>query len=672
MPNASIHTLTSNDFKIFLSKNINPNGSSPLRKKNDRERFLAWLKQEELRYFVKNSSALFVAKDNMVFWSPSGNYVKNFLRVGSIQTSRRVIDTVFFWSIPNLMGCTGIICETWSISSIALNMARLLERYGKKDGVECKVDMLSEYQDGYSGQQDIKDAIDTVYTDQGKILFLISCVMTGSSLQALKTTVEKYVRAEQSDFLTLYRLNEAVNIKSLCDYFGRPNDPKFGATRERHPGDSVISMDRHTYFPLYVKERRLRVSKAIAKTSAAFFDCYKGKNVVSVHRTVLDMNRIPGRHHGIYIDVLSLLNTDEFQKKLKQVLIKVVKRPKAIICPPHDAGLALRCNIRNFFGDSGASIVELISADLRDIASEDRDLLSNVTSDESIIIVDDVLISGSRLAQYSKRLRELNFQGKITYIIGVARPESEVEWQQRKIHLCHRQDSVEPHEVLHIESVHVPDWTSVSCPWCEELDFLDKALQDQADTDAPEDTRILVDRVKYLTNARESGGLINDVIWTVGGPPVQLTPNSIFLGSANATQADVFAAVASSIQFLRSVGNNGSKLGVSFPNANVLDPRLYLHHIFSDLILRTAIIRMSLRAELETWTDEGRRWREAAFSRLVLEADTNCCLPEFAVDVLLRRLPPPKFSPDEIAFALSLRSTNGLFFIRLLKKFELI
>jgi hypothetical protein len=79
-----------------------------------------------------------------------------FLRVGNVQGTRQVLDAFFFWMLPFLKDRSAILTDTWSISSIALNASRLLERYWMNSGPEqinrftseeCYVDMLSSYPD---------------------------------------------------------------------------------------------------------------------------------------------------------------------------------------------------------------------------------------------------------------------------------------------------------------------------------------------------------------------------------------------------------------------------------------------------------------------------------------------------------------------------------------------
>ncbi len=55
--------------------------------------------------------------------------MKNFIRVGNIQYDRDAIDAIFFWLLPQLKDVAAIVTDTWSISSIALNVARLCEAY---------------------------------------------------------------------------------------------------------------------------------------------------------------------------------------------------------------------------------------------------------------------------------------------------------------------------------------------------------------------------------------------------------------------------------------------------------------------------------------------------------------------------------------------------------------
>ena len=141
-PRASLHLLASSSFAITLSRNLNA-ATADLSGAMGPE-FIGWLRESELRSYITRSNALLNARENFLYRSPSLSYVDRFLRVGNVQISRQAIDAFFFWMIPHLGNCGAILTETWSISSIALNASRLVERYAPTTHGRVRVDTFHD------------------------------------------------------------------------------------------------------------------------------------------------------------------------------------------------------------------------------------------------------------------------------------------------------------------------------------------------------------------------------------------------------------------------------------------------------------------------------------------------------------------------------------------------
>jgi len=185
VPRAAIHLLHSHAFSIRISANLNNSVES---RELDTD-FLFWLRQEELSDFILSSGALYPKQEGLAYRAPSGKHYQSFVRVGNIQTSAAVVDAVFFWMLPHLRGKTGILTETWSISSTAFNAAFRLNRYHPA-GSTFRVGMLSSYQDSVSElHSDTRQALQRVAAPDSRTLVLLSAVATGKSLARLRETL---------------------------------------------------------------------------------------------------------------------------------------------------------------------------------------------------------------------------------------------------------------------------------------------------------------------------------------------------------------------------------------------------------------------------------------------------------------------------------------------------
>lgn len=651
-PRAAIHLLHSNDYRNRLSENLNESAISRLSTSDDRETFLDWLRQTELVSFVKRSTALFRREANYVYRSPSNKYCSMFLRVGSVQMSRDVLDAFFFWMLPYLRDRDSILAETWSISSIALNAARLLQRYDEPNHRRCRVDMLSAYHDGSPEVlAETQDALRRVSAGgERRALVLISAIMTGNSLERLKGTIEKITRAPgRFSYLTLYRLCAGPQIDALCDLSEGIEGGTF-EPMERPDSGTVIEVDRHTYFPLHIMETPLKIEGSAARPGRSFFKRYQNTGAICVHRNSYDFNQQKYRHHAVYVDVVAMMKTLKFRRKLKAELDKVDPVPSLIVAPPHLAGKEMAEFASRYLAASRG--IEPPISHHHDLHPDSQDTpvaqITALGATDLILTLDDVSVTGTRLSGYQKHLGRLGYQGRLHYLIGVARPESEGDWQNRVRNLRYRSGvSDQPHVVAHVESVILPNWNEDECPWCKELEFhrdVVKNLGESEDVRQP-----ILDRLLALQNAPESGGLTADAFWLW---PSQsrfvLERGSLFLNKY-ATEADVFAAVASALQQMRT-WTDKQRLEAHYPHVTVLDTSDYLGNTFYESVLRVAILRAATRAELERWKDDKERERREMVREFLLvdSTDHGAMHLELLLGIVTRKIPKPELTDEDL------------------------
>lgn len=654
VPRASLHLLYTENCAIKLSANVNNKVEDRLPEAQIRTDCLDWLREAELYTYVDQSSALFEARGNIVYKAPSQKYCTMFLRVGSVQMRRHTLDAFFFWMLPFLQDRHAILTETWSISSIALNAALLLERYrGSSNG--CRVDMLSCYHDGSPDLVPEAHEILRQVAEGGKrrVLVLISAIMSGNSLLKLRETIEQsQADPKNFSFLTLYKLCQGTDIDALCDLSTKTVRGQHFSIVERPDSGSrtIIEIDRHTYFPLMFQEATLKIQKTATQPAKQFFTDYQGSGAISLHRDSFDLNHQRRRHHSIYLAVEAMLETGQFKRKFKERLDEINRCPRLIVVPPHRAGkkmvdIAARC-LQERFGESPGVFIH---PDLHPRAADTpRDQIEKLGVDDTILVLDDVSVTGQRLSRYQQNLRELNFAGRIYYLVGVSRPESDEAWKLRVRNLRYRSNHQDKqHVVTCVEKVVLPDWSERDCPWCRELAALrllyknPECLQSAA--------KLVRQRIVDLQKAAIGQGLVNNAIWRIetrAGP--HLTPNSIFLEYRCATDADTIAAVAAALQQMR-IGAHPDRLEASYPHVSVIDSEEYFGETFNDVVLRLAILRSSKRSELERWPDANENERRNKVHDFLLreDVDGDAIRLELAVAMLADKVPRPNLSDSE-------------------------
>jgi hypothetical protein len=661
-----LHVLFTEEYKVELSANFNKEAEDKLHSDELRTAFLTWLQDKELYQYVKRSNGLFQARPQFVYRVPSQRFVNMFLRVGNVQRDRQVLDAFFFWMLPFVKGRNAILTDTWSISSIALNAGRFLERYWSRlsshNGIDraseenkCRVDMLSRYPDGLSLlTTETRDALLRVSEDgKRKVLVLLSAVATGNSFARLRETVAQLEQSGNDfSFLALYKLCAGCTVPYLCDISSGIGGMKFSAIPRREIGSRrIIEIDRSTYFPLEIKETALEIKQAHAASAKEFFTRYRNSSAVSLHRDALDLSHQQHRHHGVYIDVEPMLKQTDFGAKLQAVVDQLDRKPVLIITPPHKAGIAFAKRVEQLIMKKWGQPVDIsVHPDLHPSTEEIPMQLRGATPEEVVLIVDDVSVTGKRLSRYQQSLRELRYGGQIVYLVGVARPDIEKNWARRQKELAYRAGGLPKHRVISIEHVVLPDWDSKTCPWCIEA----KALMQLKARGRLTDATIsgVTKRVMLLEQARRRKGLINNAIWRPDGSnPTQLTQNSIFINIDNgpATEADVIAAVGAALQRMRTTtSEHEERLESGYPHVSVLDPENYFGFRFNDDLLRLAIIRSANVSELERWVtvkEEERRKKVREF--LLGMSNQDVFRLELAVAHLSRKIPYPDLSDED-------------------------
>lgn len=657
-PKAALYHLRLEGSRIKLVPDSVPRGQNLLRTKRERQEFVNAIRQAELLHFLRDSSALFVAPIGTTFRSPSGKFCRAFIRAGSVQRGRHQIDAIAFWLLPHLARTGALLTDTWSISSVALNAVRVAARaFTDRGEIDCE--FLESYQDGAAGTTALTKRMLARSSKNGRrrVLILISTVMTGRSADRIREHVVNLgMRPDRFSFLSIYRLNKEADIDCLCDLSGGVDGVAFEVSDKFVRGETIIEIDRKAYFPLHLSERavRIRTSK-IGRETRDFFTRYQGRNVFAVHKDATESNQTRLRHHAFYVDVERLLEVREYKRRLTEVLVQCERRPAYIVVPPHPSGLRLAAEAQAVLQKRFGALTPILRSRYLDrTGPDDSRCLRSLRPDDDILIVDDVSITGLRLARFQTRLRSL-YRGRINYLIGVARPKSLGAWERRQRDLEYRDGPRATwHRVWSVETVALPDWDEHECPWCKEESLLGEMMQSVAREDPS--YMPIAHRRRHLVDARSNNGLYDDAVWRPSGHGyLRLTKGSIFLQARKAhraVDADVFTAVASMIQLHRGKSDG---LRSDYPLSSVINHSDYLTTTFTDAILRVAFLRVARRSELVR-VKAAMELARASAARLLVTGegvvatqDRAALVLEMAVAVLLGRLPIPQLTEDDWA-----------------------
>jgi hypothetical protein len=641
MPDMPIAVLHTSGESLHLSANINPAGTDTpfASRKLDDTAIQSALRHRELDCLVERSRALLPMIPGSFYRAPSQRLARAFLRVGNIQFSRYAIDAVCFWLLPHMHACTAILVDTWSISSIAFDLAGLV---GDARGTApLPVEMLSEYQDGSTERMAVAaEALDRLSaelearTDEdtaeipAKVACILSATHSGSLIAVLDDLIAMSDFPLNLSYVAIFQMGVDLGIASLSDISGTPE------FRPLEPGEeggrTIVEVDPRSYFPLTHNDVERVVRIRHSETAKAFIETFAEPGLVSLHRD--HRTDGPTRHNAIHIDTEMLARAAPFRARFAEKLRALEPRPSVVVTPLHTAARELGKLAASILSGDGAVEHYEHSTLVLDEEGPDREpnlalrrAILALSSDEALLVLDDAFITGTRMAAYQGRLRAMGCKARLHYHVAVARPADLVRWRNAKLMLGWRspEDAV-PHARNTVDATYelcLPNWQERGCPWCAELSQYDGLVDCGITLPA-----FFAARRQRLVAAKDSG-LIDDALLQDGfAPPLKLEQGSIF-APPDASQAAVFASVASAFQTMRTALEPDLPLlgPRRHPLSTVLKATDYLLDTYTDSIVRAAFLRAAAPDELVYAGREGEETRQTLISDIVENPAAHVC-----------------------------------------------
>lgn len=543
----------------------------------DEGELIAAVRSAEMRSLLNNPGTVLPANDDFHYEGPNGRHYASFYRVGTAIQSIDVLDAVCFWLHQHVADRSLIVLDSSTIVSLALN----LERYAAGCGLErtplVAIESQRSYDEGDALLRTRLRALQRRESDPPRAVILSSVVSSGQLAENL-TQLIGGVGIEGVTSVGLYGSAEAPG-----EVFCRPDElGQHWAADECELPTPTMRIARSTYLlELSIKPEKSAITIPHASKAWDFFDRYRSTDCLSVHRDQHDGDR----HHMIHLDVGRLARTEQFKPRLEEVVAQLPEID-LVLCPDHSGAVELAGQVRNLLG------VELLAADETELPRLNAEDSAKLRAAKRILVVDDVVITGTRIRGYRHFLRACDFLSgdppEIHLLVGVARPRDNLDLRAIA-DMVDRQDRFHP-----VESLLLPNWDHKDCPWCWETRLLEDLAQSLPQSDK------LSGRIELLEDVRH--GLRGDLFlpWSANGEPLPvkvwtLGPGSVFHAD---TEGELFAAVASSIQSMRSAGVLTDRL--TYPLAYVLDPGYWLTGRYYDPAITGAILRATHRHDLRT------------------------------------------------------------------------
>lgn len=641
MPDMPIAVLHTSGEALHLSANINPAGTDTpfASRKLDETSILSAIRERELACLVERSRALLPMIPGSFYRAPSQRLARAFLRVGNIQFSRHAIDAVCFWLLPHMHDCSAILVDTWSISSIAFDLAGLVG--DARGAAPLPVEMLSEYQDGSTERMVVAaEALDRLSAEldvssegeaaenPAKVACILSATHSGSLIGVFNGLVEMSGFPLSLSYIAIFQMGADLGLASLSDISATPE------FRPLEPGEeggrTIVEVDPRSYFPLTHNDVERVVRIRHSETAKAFIEAFSEPGLISLHRD--HRTDGPTRHNAIHIDTDMLARSAPFRERFAKQLRALEPRPSVVVTPLHAAARELGQLAASILSGDGAVEHYEHSTLVLDEEGPDREAnlalrraILGLSYGEALLVLDDAFITGTRMSAYQGRLRAMGCKARLHYHVAVARPANLAHWRKAIAMLGWRspEDSVQ-HARNTVDATYelcLPNWQERDCPWCAELlqydDLVDRGITLPA---------FFAARRQRLVAAKDSG-LIDDALLQDGfAPPMQLEQGSIF-APPDASQAAVLASVASALQTMRTALEPDLPLlgPRRHPLSTVLKATEYLLDTYTDSIVRAAFLRAAAPDELVYANRNDEERRQGLISDIIENPAAHVC-----------------------------------------------
>ena len=513
---------------------------------------------EDLCYFRATQVQHFIA--------PSGEHCEVFFRLGDAIRSKRALDRLVFWTAPIFASAGGVIVDNWSIAALAL---RALQQANRNTPFDC---LASHPQrDRRDAEVIISRMIKYELAPESTLVFVVSVTSSGSYASIVREIAREYLPESRIEVIAIYGLaGTPASVDRLCTLDFAPQNVHPEACRLCASGKSAaVPLDPGLYYLKAYPEKPVMLRKEHFELRS-FFDRYHAlPGLFSVHRD--DRLR---RHHAFHVNLRALLHgAPEFEERCREALRRVGKSVDLLVTPADDVSQL------GALATQQLSVTRIAADSLRNLSSEDSAALRRA---QHILIVDDVLVSGSRIEGYVTALREQpNKPKSVNILVGLGRPPSPDALQRHRT--AWTTNIPWSAELVVLEEFYLPDWQASECPWCHEFDLLSEAAQGIA-----EPPQWLSERIGRLTE-REHRGVIEGPLLLLPGVPERNLGHGSLVGPVGTSAMASLFSVASALQCLRNDPKVERRLDARFPLYQVMAAQNIKN--YSESLLRAVLLR---------------------------------------------------------------------------------
>lgn len=500
-----------------------------------------------------------------------------------------------FWILPALSRADGVLLDTWSIAAVLLRAFQQLRADIPFDCFESH----PLYDQG-AARTVVEKMLQVVLgTERQRLACVVSVTSTGTYLRLVEEMLERAgLSAETFEFTSFYAFSDSPqNCGEVLCRLARSVDNARPADCKRCPDSEPVRVDPRFYYLRVPSDKPVLLGQSRFAAGRLFLEEFGHvPGFLRVHRNGPN----DGRHHAFDLDVGVLLNTDAFRGLVTGKVDALLSRPQLVVTPTHAAGRKLGELISKHLG-----VGLLVHDDLR-WERLDPSQQQAIGGTRHILVVDDVAITGSRLDDFNRSLREGNCDGfdSVRFLVGIARPKSSGEWEriQRMLGDGHQWDV----SLDYVRALFIPNWQERDCPWCKEFDLISEVVERYGVTSA-----WLTARSKALKSDEDDGITASPFLLMPAVQDKSLADQSA-VGPAGFTSMQTLFSVAVAMEALRNDPKETKRLDPRFPVNTVFNLRGY--QLYTEGLIRAALLR----------TIKPREWGESQQDELRILLEREC------------------------------------------------
>ncbi len=577
------------------------------------------------------SRCVVCAASSYHFALPSGAHASQFIRLSEAFVDMQTVDRIAYWlahriqaHLPELEGKSNLtlLVDHPSMLVLAARVRLLVSQ-------PLSIATFPGYPSDVEARTSTFAFLSKIASEQTAVFVVVGVASTGR----LASFVDTWANGRPGlvvQSTTLYAVQDIHGTEPLCR-LSLPNYEHFET--EQRCGlcanhSEAIAIHSTNYMIGVATPKAIPLVPELFAQQREFLSRWGSHDgVLRVHYD--DPNESTARHHAFYVDVGTLLDVEGFQQEMFEKVASLDPRPDAVAVPEHPTAFRLANLISERLG------VPIIALSNDMLAHRQGAQDPHLATARSLLVADDVLISGTRLDTINRFLRETkNVRAPalqhIHFFTPLATPSSEQKYSERSRGLTSRHGWIS--QLSHLYKFCLPDWHEPkSCPWCREREALGRLAQLSGALDGP-----LADRVTHLSN--RAVGLTDQAFYLadMGRVPNLGAESAILNGGA--TPLQVLFACASAVQQLRHRATDPLN-PAQFPTPTALADRVFSTN-YSERTVWLGILR-SLRST-ELHRDLVQFLRGAALDRA--DGQHSLVHAELAVAVLTGKLGSPDSS----------------------------